>query len=654
MKAHTRSIFTLILLLFSIISIYAADEYVSRITLDKDNQQLIAPVASSYRWYLNGEQIQNSSRTIDIESPGTYDLVLFSPEGGEYSASISVGIAADGEVFTVYVIGDSTAANYTDYWYPQTGWGMVLQHFFDSEHVIVENKALGGTSSRSFYNSFWPDIRDNLLQPGDMVLIQFGINDRANDDERNTTFEEFKAFLTSYVNETKAKGAHPVILSTVRRNSWVSPTEVYDSYHEHPVAARELAGEIGVPLIDIDQIEEAAMIAVGQDYTGPFWYLYTEPGEYPDGHYSGGKEDQVHFQEMGAIEICREITEAIEAATDDTILNRLIPYIKPRYEVAVSSNISDAQTMLSVTETFPEGINVTVKAKYNSSWDLVEWQDGLGETFSEKDLTMFTMGAENLSLTAILDDEPVPDCIGVLNGKAYIDDCGDCIGGTTGIPPCTSILTSGTFRMTSIRSELCIQDGEEITQEECTPLYSQHWEIIQDGSYYKLRNLESGRYLTSDTLLSRTRVATGNDELMWRFEEIGTDTFQLSPKDDHQLILETYGSRPGQYIRLYTRNSATSQRFMFPLATRKQKVTWDQPQYKIVPNPTHFGATLEFNAMPENFIELKVYNLQGKQVFQKSGNFGNRLSFGQDLPEGMYFVEVSSGDYIQIRKMLKY
>ncbi len=33
---------------------------------------------------------------------------------------------------------------------------------------------------------------------------------------------------------------------------------------------------------------------------------------------------------------------------------------------------------------------------------------------------------------------PVEDCAGVMGGSAYIDACGDCVGGTTGLPPCVT------------------------------------------------------------------------------------------------------------------------------------------------------------------------------------------------------------------------
>lgn len=41
----------------------------------------------------------------------------------------------------------------------QWGWGYFAGQYFDENRITVENHALGGTSSRTFYNRLWPDVR---------------------------------------------------------------------------------------------------------------------------------------------------------------------------------------------------------------------------------------------------------------------------------------------------------------------------------------------------------------------------------------------------------------------------------------------------------------------------------------------------------------
>src|SRR5262245_52571890 len=75
---------------------------------------------------------------------------------------------------TLWIIGDSTVRNGTR---GLQGWGDPLKELFDSAKIQVENRALGGRSSRTFYTEgLWEKVRAEL-KPGDFVLMQFGHND---------------------------------------------------------------------------------------------------------------------------------------------------------------------------------------------------------------------------------------------------------------------------------------------------------------------------------------------------------------------------------------------------------------------------------------------------------------------------------------------
>ena len=53
---------------------------------------------------------------------------------------------------TIFIIGDSTAANKDiSKGKQERGWGMVLQSYFD-DNIRIDNRALNGRSSRSFIN----------------------------------------------------------------------------------------------------------------------------------------------------------------------------------------------------------------------------------------------------------------------------------------------------------------------------------------------------------------------------------------------------------------------------------------------------------------------------------------------------------------------
>src|SRR5690606_3034871 len=75
---------------------------------------------------------------------------------------------------TLFLIGDSTVKNSTRGF---EGWGSRLGVWFDSSKIRLENRALGGRSSRSYLREgLWEKVLADL-QPGDFVLIQFGHND---------------------------------------------------------------------------------------------------------------------------------------------------------------------------------------------------------------------------------------------------------------------------------------------------------------------------------------------------------------------------------------------------------------------------------------------------------------------------------------------
>ena len=54
---------------------------------------------------------------------------------------------------TVFIIGDSTAATYSEARAPRTGWGQVLHNFF-KDGYMVKNYAQSGASAHSCYDSF--------------------------------------------------------------------------------------------------------------------------------------------------------------------------------------------------------------------------------------------------------------------------------------------------------------------------------------------------------------------------------------------------------------------------------------------------------------------------------------------------------------------
>ncbi|MDR1673491.1 MAG: pectate lyase [Bacteroidales bacterium] len=215
---------------------------------------------------------------------------------------------------TVYTVGDSTMANKdTTLRNPERGWAMMFQPFFDTTMVIVENHAVNGRSSKSFMDEGkWQVVADKL-QAGDYVFIQFGHNDEKSEDPKRYTDPQttYKEFLTQYVNETRAKGAFPVLMTSIARRKFSPETGMpLDTHGEYPVAVRELAKELDVPLIDMAVMTERMLIRMGHEDSKRI-YMWLQSGQSPK--FPDGLQDDTHLNEYGAFQVAQMVAGSIRA-----------------------------------------------------------------------------------------------------------------------------------------------------------------------------------------------------------------------------------------------------------------------------------------------------------------------------------------------------
>jgi lysophospholipase L1-like esterase len=226
------------------------------------------------------------------------------------------------EKVKVYLIGDSTMANKEIKAYPETGWGMPFAHFFD-ETVIVDNRAKNGRSTKSFMaENLWQPVADNL-KAGDYVFIQFGHNDESKDKgERYSAPEEFKANLKKYISETTSKKAHPVLLTPVARRKFNEAGKIEETHGVYSDLVRAVAAETRTPLIDLDKKSQALLQQMGAE-NSKLLYLHLAPGEHPN--YPEGKEDNTHFNELGARKMAQLVLEDIKALKLD-LAGRLVKH----------------------------------------------------------------------------------------------------------------------------------------------------------------------------------------------------------------------------------------------------------------------------------------------------------------------------------------
>jgi len=217
----------------------------------------------------------------------------------------------------IFLVSDSTCANYEledNYQtkrYPLTGWGQVFQQFFrkdslklvsgliKNDSVIVDDRAKGGRSTRTFFQEGrWRAIYEEL-QPGDLVLIQFGHNDAAKDrTESYVNIEGYKEFLRLFVLQTRQKGGIPILLTPVSRNNPWENGVLKNSHGEYPQAVKAIAAEMNVLSIDLTSLSCELFMLKGQDYVSKKYFMNLPAGIYTA--YPTGRIDNTHFQPEGA------------------------------------------------------------------------------------------------------------------------------------------------------------------------------------------------------------------------------------------------------------------------------------------------------------------------------------------------------------------
>lgn len=208
---------------------------------------------------------------------------------------------------TLYIIGDSTAANKTPKAYPETGWGMELQAFFNAD-VKVDNRALNGRSTKSFRNEKrWQPILDSL-KPGDYVFIEFGHNDEKVDKPAvGVSLADFKVNLVNYVKETRSKKAIPVLLTPISRRSFKDGVLI-DSHGDYPGVTRKVADSLNVPVIDMLVKTESLLTRLG-DAESIKLFNHVDSGNV---NYPQGKKDDTHLSPLGAKQIAGLVVQGIK------------------------------------------------------------------------------------------------------------------------------------------------------------------------------------------------------------------------------------------------------------------------------------------------------------------------------------------------------
>lgn len=160
----------------------------------------------------------------------------------------------------ILLIGDSTTAVFG-------GWGPSFCGWRVTSFAACINLARGGRSSGNYRaEGSWALAMDEIRSGGftdTYVLIQFGHNDQPGKPGRSTDLAtEFPANMTRYVQEVRAAGGKPILVTPLTRRQF-KDGKLLDDLGPWAEAVRKVAAETGTPLVDLHARSQAAVQAMG-------------------------------------------------------------------------------------------------------------------------------------------------------------------------------------------------------------------------------------------------------------------------------------------------------------------------------------------------------------------------------------------------------
>ncbi len=268
----------------------------------------------------------------------------------------------------------------------QWGWGYYAHEYFDESRISVENQALGGTSSRTFYTKLWPDVLKGV-QKGDWVVISLGHNDNGpydsgrarasipgiGTDSLNVTIKEtgvketvytYGEYMRRYIRDVKAKGAYPVLCSLTPRNAWVDKdsTIVTRVNKTHGLWARQVAEAEQVPFIDLNEISASKMERYGKEKVKTLFYI-----------------DRIHTSRFGARMNAESFAEGLRASKGVALADYLKPVEKDTLTGATRKE--DHPVLFVIGDS-------TVKNTDREEDGMWGWGSVIGELFSQDDISV--------------------------------------------------------------------------------------------------------------------------------------------------------------------------------------------------------------------------------------------------------------------------
>lgn len=355
----------------------------------------IATLAPTYAQTKVASPMKDVNNVID----NTYDSLNIAR-----TARPVAGSTRRGDNPVLFLVGNSTMRTGTlgNGKNGQWGWGYFAPEYFDETKITVENHALGGMSSRTFYNRLWSDVLKGIRK-GDWVIIELGHNDNGpydsgrarasipgiGKDSLNVTIQEtgenetvytYGEYMRRFINDVKKRGAHPVLMSLTPRKAWddADSTKVTRVNETFGLWAKQVAKKEKVPFIDLNEISAKKFETFGKEKVKYMFYL-----------------DNIHNSAFGARVNAESAVEGIRGYKG----LKLASYLKPE----VPDTITGASRRPGSPVVFTIG-DSTVKNEDDGDDSMWGWGSVIGELFDLDRITVENHAMAGRSARTFLDE----------------------------------------------------------------------------------------------------------------------------------------------------------------------------------------------------------------------------------------------------------
>lgn len=209
---------------------------------------------------------------------------------------------------TVFLCGNSTVVDQDNE--PWASWGQIVPRFF-TDSICIANYAESGESANTFIAAGRLKKALTQMKPGDYIFMEFGHNDQKQKGPGKGAFYSFMTSLKTFVDEARARGAHPVLVTPTQRRSFDANGKIQDTHLDFPDAVRWLAEKENIPLIDLHAMTRTLYEALGVEESKRAFV------HYPANTYPGQDKplaDNTHFNPYGAYQIAQCVIEGMKKA----------------------------------------------------------------------------------------------------------------------------------------------------------------------------------------------------------------------------------------------------------------------------------------------------------------------------------------------------